>query len=67
VKPRAAHFSEKRFDFAKQSNALRLLVEKVQTLDSSQKNRLCEALNLYKLFVKPRAAYFPEKRIEAAP
>jgi hypothetical protein len=44
-----------------------LFVENVQTLKSSDENRLCKALNLYKLLVKPRAAFFPEKRIEVAP
>jgi hypothetical protein len=57
----------KKIDFVKQSNAPWLFVAKVLTLDLSQKNRLREALNLYKLFVKPRAACFPNKRLEAAP
>jgi hypothetical protein len=39
----------------------------VPTLISSDENRLCEAIELSRLFVKPRTAFFPEKKIEAAP
>jgi hypothetical protein len=57
----------KKIDFVKQSNASRLFVAKVQTFEFSDESGLCEALNLFSLFVIPRTAYFSNERLEAAP
>jgi hypothetical protein len=67
MQPRVAYFPIKRIDRVKQSNAPWLFVPNVPTFEFSDEIGLCEALNLYKLFVKPRTAYFPDKRLEAAP
>jgi hypothetical protein len=67
VKPRAAYFPKKRLDFVKQSNVSWLFVANAPTFDSSQKTRLCEALNLYNLFVKPRVEKFPKKTFGTKP
>jgi hypothetical protein len=44
-----------------------LFVANVQTIETSDEKRPCEAIELLRQPVKPRIACFPKNRIEAAP